>query len=101
MIESPFARHISEEISKKPIDIWQLTVKASPKTLQNAAELIIASPPVMRELMHKLYELPPPGQRHLYVPLFEFSTELRPQVKLIPLIKKDLWDKLQQRNQND
>jgi len=77
---------------------WQDTVKPNIP----AAELIIASPPVMRELMHKLYELAPPGQRHLYVPLFDFSTDLRPNVKLIPLIKKDLLDRsLRPKNQND
>lgn len=61
-----------------------------------AAPLIIASPSVEPALMRKLYELPPPGQRNLYVPLFDSYTELRPQVELQGFVTKDLWDRLLQ-----
>jgi uncharacterized protein (TIGR03663 family) len=57
-----------------------------------AAPVIIASPSVEPALMRKLYELPPPGQRNLYVPLFDSYMELRPQVELRGYVTKDLWD---------
>lgn len=60
-----------------------------------SAPIIIASPSVEKELMRKLYELPPPGQKELYVPLFDSYMELRPQVELRGYIKKNLWDNYQ------
>lgn len=60
-----------------------------------AAPLIIASPKFEPALMRKFYELPPPGQRPLYVPLFDGYTELRPQIELRGYVRKDLWDRLQ------
>jgi len=61
-----------------------------------AASVIIASPSVEQELMKKLYEMPPPGKKNLYVPLFNSHTELRPQVELLGFVTKDLWDRYQQ-----
>ncbi len=61
-----------------------------------SAPVIIASPSVEPALLNKLYELPPPGQKHLYVPLFDSYTELRPQVELRGFVTKDLWDSYQQ-----
>ncbi|MHC4574722.1 MAG: flippase activity-associated protein Agl23 [Planctomycetota bacterium] len=60
-----------------------------------AAPVILASPGVELALMRKLYELPPPGQRNLYVPLFDSYMELRPQVELRGYVRKDLWDNYQ------
>jgi uncharacterized protein (TIGR03663 family) len=62
----------------------------------SAAPLIIASPSVEPALMRKLYELPPPGEKTLYVPLFDSYTELRPQIELRGFVTKDLWDRFQQ-----
>jgi len=59
-----------------------------------AAPVIIASPKLEPALMRKLYELPPPGQRPLYVPLFDSYTELRPGVELRGFITKEIWDLL-------
>ena len=61
-----------------------------------AAPIIIASPSVETALMRKLYELPPPGQKNLYVPLFNSYVELRPRVELRGYVTKDLWDRFQQ-----
>jgi uncharacterized protein (TIGR03663 family) len=61
-----------------------------------AAPLIIACPKVEPALMRKLYEVPPPGQRPLYVPLFDTYTELRPQIELRGYVRKDLWDRFQE-----
>jgi uncharacterized protein (TIGR03663 family) len=60
-----------------------------------AAPVIIVSPSAESVLMRKLYELPPPGKKNLYVPLFDSYTELRPQVELRGYVVKDLWDRLQ------
>jgi uncharacterized protein (TIGR03663 family) len=57
-----------------------------------AAPVIIASPSVESALMRKLYELPPPGQRNLYVPLFDSPVRLRPEIELRGYVIKDLWD---------
>ena len=43
--------------------------------------------------MRKLYELPPPGQRELYVRLFERPVELRPQVEIRGYAAMSLWEK--------
>ena len=61
-----------------------------------AAPVIIASPSVESALIRKLYELPPAGEKNLYVPLFDSYTELRPQVELRGYVTKGLWDSYQQ-----
>lgn len=57
-----------------------------------AAPVIIASPSVESDLLKKLYELPPPGEKNLYLPLFDNYTELRPQIEIRGYVVKDLWD---------
>ena len=64
-----------------------------------AAPVIIASPVVEEALLQKLYELPPPGERYLYVPLFDDYTEIRPTVEIRGYVRKDLWDALQQQRE--
>jgi uncharacterized protein (TIGR03663 family) len=61
-----------------------------------SAPVIIASPGAEPALLKKLYELPPPGEKNLYVPLFDSYMELRPQVELRGFVTKDLWDSYQQ-----
>jgi uncharacterized protein (TIGR03663 family) len=46
------------------------------------APVILATPDVEPALLHRLYEVPPPGQRPLYGNLFPEYTELRPGVEL-------------------
>jgi len=60
--------------------------------------LIIAAPAVKPKLIQKLYQLPPPGKKQLYVPLFDSYTQLRPGVELLGFITKDLHDRLQQQH---
>ena len=60
----------------------------------SAASVIIASSDLEQQIIKKLYELPPPGQKNLYVPLFDKNIWLRPQTELISFIPKDLWDSL-------
>lgn len=57
-----------------------------------AAPVIIISPEFESDLIHKLYELPRPGERNLYVPLFDRDMALRPQVLLRGYVRKELWD---------
>jgi len=67
---------------------------------QLAAPLIIAAASEESELIKKIYELPPPGQRHLYISLFDSYKELRPGLELRTYIRKDLWDLLQEDMKN-
>ncbi len=65
-----------------------------------AAPVILASPKVESALVRKLYELPPPGARELYVPLFDDYIELRHGVELRGYVTKELWDRFQEMNFN-
>ncbi|AQT69269.1 putative membrane protein [Anaerohalosphaera lusitana] len=58
-----------------------------------AAPVVIASTEVRGALMRKLYELPPPGQKHLYVPLTEDELLLRPAVPFEIYVRKDVYDR--------
>lgn len=64
-----------------------------------AAPIILACPRVEEALIQKLYEVPPPGQKHLYLPLYDEILELRPKVELRGYIRKDYWDDYQQKSQ--
>lgn len=57
-----------------------------------AAPLILLAPAVEDSLLRKLYAIPPPGQRELYVPLFDRRIELRPGVEMRAYVRKSLWD---------
>ena len=61
------------------------------------ASIILAAPAVEQALMHKFYNLPPPGERNLYLPLFDTYLEMRPQVEVRGYVTKELWDAYQQR----
>jgi len=65
-----------------------------------SAPVIIASVDMEPELIKKLYQQPPPGQRPLYMPLFDSYMQLRPTVELRGYVKKSLWDDYQ-RTKND
>ncbi len=68
---------------------------------QPAAPLIIAAASVEKELARKLYELPPPGQRYLYISLFNSYKELRPGQEILTYLRKDIWDLLQDEMQKE
>lgn len=61
-----------------------------------SAPIIIISPDMENELSEKLYEIPPPGERPLYIPFFEPDWQLRPGVELRGYVRKDLWDRYNQ-----
>ncbi|MHC4397043.1 MAG: flippase activity-associated protein Agl23 [Planctomycetota bacterium] len=73
------------------VDWWDEVEEDTP-----AAPVIIASASVEPALMIKLYQLPPPGQRNLYMPLFDTYIWLRPDVELRGYVTKDLWDSYRQ-----
>lgn len=64
------------------------------------APLILIDPSLESELMKKLYELPPPGQKEMYMRLFYQNgktqyLELRPGVPVQGFVAKSLWDRFQ------
>ena len=61
-------------------------------------EIILSSPEFEEELVNYLYELPQPGERNLYVPLFDKREELRPGIEISGYIKKDLYDEYSKSN---
>lgn len=63
-----------------------------------SAPIILIQPPLEEALTRKLYELPPPGQKELYMHLFYDDgqvpyMELRPQVEIRGFVAKELWDR--------
>jgi len=63
----------------------------------DSAPLIIASPEVEGALTEKLYA--PSEKRQMYLFLFDepYYVWLRPEVKLLGYVRKDLWDRFQRR----
>jgi uncharacterized protein (TIGR03663 family) len=57
-----------------------------------SVSVILASPDVEPALVRMLYESPPPGERELYMNMFEGYLELRPGVELRGYVAKGLWD---------
>lgn len=71
---------------------WRNGVGQMPRT----APVVIASPDVEDALITKLYALAPPGEKNLYMPLFNDYIQLRPEVELRGYITKELLDKYNQ-----
>ena len=61
-----------------------------------SAPVILATPDMEPALLHKLYDMPPPGQREMYVNMFDRYIELRPRVEVRGYIAKSLWDDVQE-----
>ncbi len=61
-------------------------------------EIIIIAPSQEGELVEKLYEKPPPGERFLYLNLFDSTQILRPNVYFNGYLRQDLWEKRQNIN---
>ncbi|MBN2000230.1 TIGR03663 family protein [candidate division KSB1 bacterium] len=60
-----------------------------------AAPVILAKPEIEADLLHKLYVLPPPGEKNLYLPMFQEYKELRPGVEIRGYVVKELWDEFE------
>jgi len=61
-----------------------------------SAPAILLTPDMEPALARKLYELPPPGERELYVRLFDRPVELRPGVELRGYAASSLLEKVRQ-----
>jgi uncharacterized protein (TIGR03663 family) len=59
------------------------------------APVILITPDMEPALVRRLYEVPPPGQREMYVNAFDRYVELRPQVEIRVFAAKSLWDEYQ------
>ena len=57
-----------------------------------SAPVILITPDMEPALVRRLYEVPPPGQREMYVSMFDRYVELRPQVELRGYVLRALWD---------
>lgn len=58
-----------------------------------AAPLVVCATELSSELAVKLFEVPPPGKRHLYIPLLEYDPEIRPGMPVTLLLRKDYYDR--------
>jgi hypothetical protein len=58
-----------------------------------AAPVVLVSPEMEDGLARKIYEGPPPGQRELYMSMFDAAVELRPQVEVRGYVARSLWDR--------
>ncbi len=58
------------------------------------APVIVASARFEPDIIRKCYTLPPPGEKTLYMTLFERNVELRPGVELSVFVRKDLYDRM-------
>jgi hypothetical protein len=56
------------------------------------APVILITPDMEPALVRRLYEVPPPGQREMYVSMFDRYVELRPQVELRGYARRSLWE---------
>ena len=61
------------------------------------APVVLLTPDMEPALVRRLYEVPPPGERELYVSLFEKPVELRPGVELRGYVANGLWQELRRR----
>jgi uncharacterized protein (TIGR03663 family) len=55
------------------------------------AQVILATADVEPSLLRHLYEVMPPGQRPLYVPLFSDPVDLRPGMEVRGYVQQSLW----------
>lgn len=56
------------------------------------APVVVVTPDQQRDLVRRIYEVPPPGERELYVSVFDREMELRPGVELRAYASAALWD---------
>jgi uncharacterized protein (TIGR03663 family) len=66
---------------------WSGVSEEAPNT-----PVIVVTPDMEPALVRRLYDLPPPGERGLYVSIFERPVELRPRVELRGYAAQTLWD---------
>lgn len=60
-----------------------------------SAPVVLAPSDQERILIHKWYEMPPPGERFLYIP-FKLPIDLHPGNRLNGYVRMDVWEKAMQ-----
>jgi hypothetical protein len=64
-------------------DVFEITARVVELShLLQRAPIVLLTPDQEPALLKALYELPPPGERDLYVSLFDRPLELRPGVEM-------------------
>jgi hypothetical protein len=61
------------------------------------APVVLVTPEMEPALVRRLYDVPPPGERELYVGIFERPVELRPQLELRGYAARSLWEAYRRR----
>jgi uncharacterized protein (TIGR03663 family) len=69
---------------------------AAPASGPNAP-LILLTPDREADVVRRLYDLPPPGERELYVSIFDRPVELRPGVEVRGYAANGLWEEYRRR----
>jgi hypothetical protein len=59
--------------------------------------IILAAPEVEPALLPRLYDIPGPGERMLYVPLFERPLQLRPGRVIAGYVTVEIWEAMQRK----
>lgn len=74
-------------------DFSQVAYTAAVDGRQPNPDLVLCHVESKPQILRKLYDYPPPGQRQLYVPLFDDPIELRPSVEWRGVLTRNLWEK--------
>jgi hypothetical protein len=61
------------------------------------APVVVATPDMEAALVRRIYDVPAPGERELFVPIFDVPVELRPGVELRGYAAASLWDSFRAR----
>jgi uncharacterized protein (TIGR03663 family) len=61
------------------------------------APVVLVTPEMEPALVRRLYDVPPPGERELYVGIFEQPVELRPRLELRGYAARSLWEEYRRR----
>jgi uncharacterized protein (TIGR03663 family) len=61
------------------------------------APVVLVTPDMEPSLVRRLYDVPPPGERELYVSVFEAPVELRPGVEVRGYAARGLWEAFRRR----
>jgi uncharacterized protein (TIGR03663 family) len=65
------------------------------------APVVLLTPDMEPALVRRLYEVPPPGERELYVSVFDRPVELRPRVELRGYAANGLWERFRAEEPRD
>lgn len=64
------------------------------------APVILADPKLEPQVLRMMFENPPPGQKEIYMPMFDEYVEIRPGVPINGYVVKHLWDRWRENAHN-